>query len=68
MADYFVCFPSHFRNTYGDEALQLFRDRARDETGFFLRFRLWLDLLVDLAPSLPQEYRRSRAVPIRATT
>lgn len=50
-------FPSHFRQTYGDASLQLFRDRARDEKGFFPRLRLWLDLLGDLAISLPREYR-----------
>jgi len=33
-------FPSHFRETYGDEALQLFRDRAHDEKGFSPRVRL----------------------------
>jgi hypothetical protein len=49
-------FPSHFRETYGEEALQLFRDRARDERGFFPSVRLWLDLLSDLAFSLPREY------------
>src|SRR5437660_12048470 len=50
-------FPSHFRDAYGDQALQLFRDRARDEKGFFPSLRLWLDLLADLAISLPREYR-----------
>ena len=49
-------YPSQFRETYGDEALQLFCDRARDEKGFFPSLRLWLDLLVDLAISLPREY------------
>jgi len=49
-------FPSHFREAYGEEALQLFRDRARDEKGFFARLRLWLDLLADLAVSVPHEY------------
>jgi len=49
-------YPSHFRGTYGDEALQLFRDRARDEKGFFPRLRLWLDLLFDATVSLPREY------------
>jgi C-terminal processing protease CtpA/Prc len=49
-------FPSHFRKAYGDEALQLFRDRARDEKGLLRRPRLWLDLLADLASSLPREY------------
>jgi Peptidase family S41/N-terminal domain of Peptidase_S41 in eukaryotic IRBP len=53
-------FPSHFRESYGDEALQLFRDRARDEKGFFPRLRLWLDLLADLAISLPRQYRYVR--------
>jgi hypothetical protein len=50
-------YPSHFREAYGDEALQLFRDRAADEKGFFGSLRLWLDLLADLAISLPREYR-----------
>src|SRR6202051_430056 len=54
---YLLClFPSHFRECYGDEALQLFRDRARDERGFFRRVRLWLDLLADLAISVPRQY------------
>lgn len=49
-------YPARFREEYGDEALQLFRDRSRDERGFFLRLRLWLDLLADLAISIPQAY------------
>jgi hypothetical protein len=49
-------FPSHFREVYGKEALRLFRDRARDEKGFFASLRLWLDLLSDLAISVPREY------------
>ena len=53
-------FPSHFRESYGNEALQLFRDRARDEKGFFSRVRLWLDLLTDLAISVPQQRRYAR--------
>jgi len=55
-------FPSHFREAYGDAALQLFRDRSRDEKGFFPRLRLWLDLLADLAISIPREYRYAQAV------
>jgi len=47
---------SFSREAYGDEALQLFRDRARDEKGFFRSLRLWLDLLADLAISVPREY------------
>jgi hypothetical protein len=50
-------YPSNFQRAYGEEALQLFRDRARDERGFLFGLRLWLDLLGDLAISLPHEYR-----------
>jgi Peptidase family S41 len=53
-------YPSHFREKYGDEALQLLRDRARDEKGFLPTLRLWLDLLADLAISIPREYRHIR--------
>ena len=49
-------YPSHFREDYGEEALRLFRDRARDERGFFPRLRLWLDLFFDFTISLPGEY------------
>lgn len=55
-------YPSHFRKAYGDEALQLLRDRVRDERGFLPRLRLWLDLVVDLAVSIPQEYRHVQPV------
>jgi Peptidase family S41 len=49
-------FPSRFRRSYGEDALQLFRDRARDESGFAPRLRLWFDLLADLLISVPREY------------
>lgn len=49
-------YPPRFREEYGEEILQLFRDRARDETGFSRRLRLWLDLVADLAISVPREY------------
>jgi hypothetical protein len=49
-------YPSRFREAYGEEVLQLFRDRVRDETGFRARVRLWLDLVTDLVLSLPSEY------------
>ncbi|PYT96813.1 MAG: hypothetical protein DMG38_22355 [Acidobacteria bacterium] len=49
-------YPSRFREAYGEDALQLFRDRAREEEGFLLRLRLWFDLLSDLALSVPREY------------
>jgi hypothetical protein len=35
-------YPCHFREAYGDAALQLFRDRWRDERGVFASLRLWL--------------------------
>src|SRR5258708_39310823 len=61
-------YPSRFRETYGDDALQLFRDRARDEKGFFASLRLWLDLLVDLAGSLPREHLLMRSALSGAST
>jgi len=49
-------YPSRFNEAYGGEVLLLFRDRVRDETGFFPCLRLWLGLLVDLVSSVPREY------------
>ncbi len=66
-------YPDHFRRTYGDEALRRVRDRASSENGFLSGFRLWLDLLLDLAKSLPREYtpagnaNRCDAVPQQRT-
>jgi hypothetical protein len=54
-------YPSSFQRVYGEEALHLFRDRARDERGFLSSLRLWLDLLGDLAVSLPREYHSASA-------
>ena len=51
-------YPANFRKEYGEEALQLVRDCQRDDKGFLLRLRFWLNLLADLAISLPREYRR----------
>src|SRR5580698_9168552 len=59
-------YPEHFRRTYGDEALRLVRDRARTEKGFLSGLRLWLDLLWDLAISLPREYCNAPTAPIAA--
>lgn len=59
-------YPGHFRRTYGDEALRLVRDRARDEKGFLSGLRLCLDLLLDLAISLPREYSTAPATPVAA--
>ena len=52
-------YPSHFRQAHGEEALLLYRDRARDERGLVWRTRLWFDLLLDFAVSVPREYRRA---------
>jgi hypothetical protein len=52
-------YPATFRRGYGDTALELFRDRLRDQRGFFRRLRLCIDLFVDLAVSVPHAYRRS---------
>lgn len=60
-------YPNHFRRAYGDEALRLVLDRARDEKGFFRGLRLWLDLLVDLAVSLPREYSKTSTKRILAS-
>jgi hypothetical protein len=60
-------YPVHFRQTYGDEAMRLVRDRARTEKGFLSGLRLWLDLLLDLAVSLPREYSRASTTPVIAT-
>jgi hypothetical protein len=53
-------YPSQFREAYGDEAIQLFRNRLRDEPGFLSRGRLWWDLLFDVVVSLPREIRNLR--------
>jgi hypothetical protein len=55
-------YPSAFRKEYQGEALQLIRDRARDETGLFNRARLWWDLATDILTGLPQAYGNSYAV------
>lgn len=57
-------YPEHFRRAYGDEAQRLVRDRARNEKGFLSGVRLWLDLLTDLAVSLPREYSNVPTTPI----
>jgi hypothetical protein len=49
-------YPLGFREAYGEAAMQLFRDRFRYERGFLPALRLWLDLLADLAASLPGQH------------
>ena len=47
-------YPATFRAAHGEDALQLFRDRLREETGFLRQMRLWLDIFLDLTISLPR--------------
>ena len=50
-------YPATFRAEYGADALQLFLDRLHAERGGFrARCRLWFDVIVDLAVSIPREY------------
>lgn len=51
-------YPVRFREDFGRSAMQLFRDRLRAERGIRRRFRLWLDIIADLAVSIPREHRR----------
>jgi hypothetical protein len=57
----FACFlrlyPSRFRVKYREEAIQLYRDLCRDESGLLQRTRLWIRLLTDLVAGLPLAYR-----------
>jgi len=48
-------YPRDFREQYGAEMLQLFRDRLASEPS---RLGLWFDILADLARSLPREHFR----------
>lgn len=52
-------YPSRFRKEYEGEALQLIRDRFRDETGFVKRTRLLWDLAADFCLGFPQACRNS---------
>ncbi len=55
-------YPARFRRHYGAEAMELLRDRLRDERGVARRLRLWFDLLLDFAVGLPQAYSNSYAM------
>jgi hypothetical protein len=55
-------YPSRFRKEYEAEALQLIRDRLRDERGFYKRARLYWDLVIDGLAALPSAYQNSYAV------
>ena len=61
-------YPAPFRNRYGEESLQLFRDRLRDESGIFAQLRLWFDLLTDTAVALPRAHHMAPASVAVATS
>jgi hypothetical protein len=58
----FRLYPAQFRQDFGDEAMQLFHDRTRDEQGMWAKLRLWKDLVADLATSLPRAQRQAGPV------
>jgi hypothetical protein len=53
------CYPASFRKEYAEEMMHLFRDRMAHETHALARFRLWAELLCDLAVTLPQQHWRA---------
>jgi hypothetical protein len=55
-------YPAEFRRTYGDEAVQLLSDRARDERGVFARLRLLMDLAIDLFATSLHGWQASKPV------
>jgi hypothetical protein len=61
-------YPGRFRAHYGEEALQLFRDRMADERGWLRRSRLWLDLLWDLGATRMRGYHEAATVGAVAAT
>jgi hypothetical protein len=52
-------YPSRFREKYTEEAMQLYRDLSRHETGLLRGMGLWFRLLADLAFGLPQACRNT---------
>jgi len=61
-------YPPQFRRRFGEEALQLWRDRLRDEKGILQQLRLWMDLIWDLTSSLPRAYQSRGETLARAGT
>jgi hypothetical protein len=61
-------YPSRFRRQYAEEAVQVFRDRLRDERGVLKRARLWVDMLRDLMMSAPREHSRTAVRPARTAS
>lgn len=57
-------YPSAFNKAHGQEAIQLVRDRLRDENSPQARLKLWLELIADFVISLPREYRSEFAAAV----
>jgi hypothetical protein len=55
-------YPRGFSQRFHDEALQLMRERLREEQGFLPKLQLWLELLFDTVSSLPLAYRNTYAI------
>ena len=55
-------YPPGFRERYVHEAMLLYQDRYRIETGLYRRVRLWCDLLADLVTGLPRAWQTSYSV------
>jgi len=60
-------YPAAFRRKYQQEALQLYRDRLRDERGIARRVRLYRDLVLDVVRGAPQAWRNSYSEKSAAT-
>ena len=45
-----VVYPAEHRRRYGEAMVQLFADRPRDEGGGAGTVRVWVHMLIDLAP------------------
>jgi len=56
-------YPRAFREEYGAASQQLFRDRWNAERGLRARCRLGLDVVADLALTVPREHRRRARPP-----
>ncbi len=61
-------YPARFRARYGEESLQLLRDRLRDEAGLLARLRLAFDLFTDTAFALLRAHRMAQPAMQLATT
>lgn len=60
-------YPARFRHRFQNEALQLVRDRLREEQGFLPKLRLWVELLLDLISGFSRAHRNTYVVGAVAT-